>query len=1325
MKRIFTFSAALFLVFFSFHLKADIPTLQIENSYCFRTSAIAVDLSGTYNGTHASLTLEKLVTGIWTVQTVTFAWTGDNYDISALNLELGDTIRAKNGTDSSEVVTFNITDHIKKPAFTLTDGDLINTCWNEELEFSASYECTTESPEFHLLFNNVTISDYDDVLPATISYIPPEDGTLKLLAIYGIGVGADTVPSEEHTIINLIEDPGTYYPLIQDTALPYSEGEIDLMTYFESATPTLPAQTSINLDLGFGQKNYNVYGDATGFYKFILPYDSVPTNNTTTFDTKAEGVFYNYNTGNIVKFYYGVKEDTKTCYNEEQTKIFVLRDKIFVPAQFFCSTDEDPYTILIDKDFTDYYSIMDPEYSQIITFDKFEMSIEGTEIYDYTFEDAEKERVKFYPSDIDLNGENQTLIDLKATIKIETFFNTGIATQPWSYSSSYNINDEVQYGGYVYRAIRYVPSYLLPPLFYSYYWTNMGLYNPGSTESIGVLLFEYAANSFYIFKANDNGLLDLEDEYCYSEDSIEIIESNGYTITKITEHDLTDQLDYITNIGNTWEFRTKDVFNSNVNSQAVSWDFYYEDNRGCANSNQINVTINPRPTTNYTVDNVCFGDSIKFIGNTDYPNNTDSLSWEWDFDDSGSLALTDFRDNDIPVLDGTNGGNTTGTYVEPIHNYSNAGKYSALLKVTSENGCVTDSTFVITIGSYPKVSFTPTGFVETNPTSFENFSQSELFDPIDTIIWNFDDPTSIDNIVGQSNIQPTDHQFDTTGVHDVALTMITETGCESSKIVKVPIFPLEIVLTNNTYVAQFNDLNHHWIESGEFDKGLPSGWKHNTVAGPFNVSPNTEGMIWQTGEPADGIINENSWVESPCFDISGLDFPLLSIDIYQSVEEGRDGAALQYTLDDGVTWSLLGDKDEGVNWYDTRGIVSNPGNQTLTTGVGWSLDANEWKTARYTLDDLMLEIADSAADFVRFRVAYSSDAGNAPEVEAQGFAFDNFTLTSRNRVVMMEQFVNSAHDKTLQENEEAWLDNFLIGRDAEVVDMRYHNFISHDYDPLFDINRPDISARSMEYGATMAQLTMVDGFYRCLANSEVEARAYYKERTLTDISFDIDVSHTVSGGNLLITADITKIKNSLLIAGTQKAVVRMAIVQHGYEHNGETYNNVVVELLPNGEGNVVESIPADFAANESLTVKGTWTPNVTTIGNEFRLVVYVQGIWGVDEIHQTWFEDSIAVPQVTVTKSAESEKSEGSNSFTIYPSPVKEKLNISWYETLENPIQWKLVTMTGSVVKQGITPAGQIREEIDTYQMNKGIYLLVTEDLTSLEVEQRKILIIK
>ncbi len=1438
-------------------LTSAAPELEIDGKYCYNESAIEVSFKDdSYDC--STLTLQK-----W--DSVDSEWDNINtsFDYSSkVSLDLDDQIRLITGAGRySDPITFNETDHLTKPVFTAPAGSLTNPCWSDIIALTTTYNFgTATEPNEYRLYLNGTITpiltiDPDD-LEATLKYTPTADGTLLFSAYFTDG---PEIFSDPPLTVSGLITMGESYSLISSEVVPYAEGEIELMDYFEGAKPTLPSASQMDIDFGYGLETYQVYGDEDGFYKFILPYDSNPSNNTTKFDTKEEGVFLNYNTGNDIRFYYGVEVGGKVCYDVEQTSIYVIRDRIFVPAQSFCSTDNDSYTILIDKNFNDFKGQLALNYEQKISFDSCEFSIGGTVIdpSDYTYVSGENEEITFSPFGIDLDGADQVLIDVKANLIIETFLitgGTGDVYPAWAAFTDYDYLDRVNHEGRIYRANQDIPveigiipelpvdylgetksvpdnqTKLYPRMIFpvpsstSIYWYDIGSYVlPGSdTTSIGTLPYEYASTSFYIFKTEVDGNLNLAPEYCISDKSIEVTETNGYTIDSIMKSGASEHA--INKLAGIWKFKPENMLSDPANTfETISWYLYYTDKRGCSapakvfsfnvdqtvdyiageanlglnaeycpenteinlvESSVINklignvevddggliteitdklfnpsefwsigdpaqtlqfnfnyrhdngcayidnfeVTVNPVPSISYNVENVCFGEAIEFSGPTEYPNNTDKLTWVWDFNDSKSLTLEDYRDNDPVIPDNTHNGITTGTYKQPLHNYLSAGEYTANLKVTSENGCATESDFNIIVGSYPKVNFTPSGFVQNSTTSFINSSSDEAFDPVNSAIWNFDDPTSPDNIFPQNSIQSTTHQFVTTGVHDVILTLSTATGCESSDTVKVPVFPLEIVTSDITYEASFDAMDHGWIEAEEYDKGLPSGWKLQNVAGSFNSGSNTNGMIWQTGDPADDIKNENSWVESPCFDISGLDFPLLSMDIYQSVEAGSDGAAVQYTINDGKSWKLLGDLNEGVNWYDTRGIVSNPGTQSGAS-TGWSLNAKEWKTARYTLDDLKKEISDSSASYVRFRVAYASNSGNAPGLEVNGFAFDNFTLTNRNRVVMIEQFVNSVHNKTLQEQEEEWLDDFLNGREAEVVDMRYHNKISHDTDPLFEINKPDISSRSMEYGATRSQLTMVDGIRRCVASESVSAFTdvdyYYKERTLTDISFDIDVTHYVNGENLEITADITKEKEDLLSVGSQKCVVRMAIVQHGYEHNGETYKNVVVELLPNGEGNVVASIPADFAANETMTVTGTWTPNVTTTGNEFRLVVYVQGIWGVDEVHQAWFEDSIAVPQVTVAKSAESEKSGESNSFTIYPSPVKEKLNISWHETLENPIRWKLVSMSGSVVKQGITPAGQIHEEIYTYQFNRGIYLLITEDQTTSEVEQRKIVIVK
>jgi hypothetical protein len=795
---------------------------------------------------------------------------------------------------------------------------------------------------------------------------------------------------------------------------------------------------------------------------------------------------------------------------------------------------------------------------------------------------------------------------------------------------------------------------------------------------------------------NSGGLINFDTQYCKYGDSIEL--ASSYLIDSIHATGV-----YEDKTLNKWFLNPSHAdFTNNLQNQNVDMRYYYKDRNNCVWYKDYNFDVYARPNAGFEYSELCFRDNTLFNDTSIFIANGNITERRWDFG---------------------NGVIKNGTESSPTLIYQNHGIYPVSLQLTTDKSCTHTAYDTIVIGNYPEIGFKFENLVHNNLTSFENTTTTPDYDTVVNYIWNFDDPTSANYIFENELNKNIDYTFISSGVHDVSLQAISNNNCVSDTNIRVPIFPYIDVNNTNTYLETFNSTETGWLPAHSFDKGLPSGWKQQTVTGDLIKEPITEGMIWQTGDPVDEITDEHSWVESPCFNINGLDFPLLTLDVFQSTESGRDGAVVQYSINDGKTWKLLGRKEEGVNWYNESGIVSNPGDQSGTGNIGWSVNNHEWQSARYPLSQLKQEAIDSSALCIRFRIAYSSDAGNINGINAQGFAFDNFTLANRSRIVMMEQFVNSAYDKQQQQDEEAWLDAFVAEKDMEVVDMRYHNYISHKIDPLFNINPPDISARAMEYGATMSQLTMVDGIYRCEANAQLEASTYFLERTLTDKSFDIVATTQIDGENLVVNADITKLKDELNSIGSEKCVVRMAIVQKKYVQGTETYNNVLVELLPNGEGNVVATIPADLQKGETIAATGTWKPNVSTIGNNFRLVIYVQGIWGVDEIHQVWFKDLVNVPQATVTAPVENLDTEETSSFNIYPSPVKDELNIVWSDILENPVHWKLISTSGSIVKEGITSAGNVKEQIDTYEINEGIYLLVTKnkDVT----EKQKILIMK
>jgi len=115
----------------------------------------------------------------------------------------------------------------------------------------------------------------------------------------------------------------------------------------------------------------------------------------------------------------------------------------------------------------------------------------------------------------------------------------------------------------------------------------------------------------------------------------------------------------------------------------------------------------------------------------------------------------------------------------------------------------------------------------------------------------------------------------------------------------------------------------------------------------------------------------DTWVTSPCFDLSSLVVPEISIDIYADALAGIHGAWIEYSVNSGVNWNILGASGEGQNWY----------NNVLITGEDcWANTSGGWITATHSLENL------AGIQDVIFRVHFK--AGYIPTT-LNGFAFDD------------------------------------------------------------------------------------------------------------------------------------------------------------------------------------------------------------------------------------------------------------------------------------------------------------------------------------------------
>ncbi len=91
----------------------------------------------------------------------------------------------------------------------------------------------------------------------------------------------------------------------------------------------------------------------------------------------------------------------------------------------------------------------------------------------------------------------------------------------------------------------------------------------------------------------------------------------------------------------------------------------------------------------------------------------------------------------------------------------------------------------------------------------------------------------------------------------------------------------------------------------------------------------------------------------------------------------KDGSNIQYSLDNGVTWSLLDSNEFGWNWNwytDTVAALDAP---------GWSGNSGVWKKSRQLLPKSLRN-----NNMVKFRVAFASDLTNT----GSGISIDNFAI---------------------------------------------------------------------------------------------------------------------------------------------------------------------------------------------------------------------------------------------------------------------------------------------------------------------------------------------
>lgn len=191
--------------------------------------------------------------------------------------------------------------------------------------------------------------------------------------------------------------------------------------------------------------------------------------------------------------------------------------------------------------------------------------------------------------------------------------------------------------------------------------------------------------------------------------------------------------------------------------------------------------------------------------------------------------------------------------------------------------------------------------------------------------------------------------------------------------------------------------NFEASDGGWFTGGTASDWTWGQPQKKVINQAFSGSKCWVTGGLTGSLYNNNelSYLQSPCFNLSSLINPYLTFKIFWETENIYDGGSMQYSIDSGKTFTILGSYADGQtcpydNWFNTPTVTSLSyvgwsGNVQTTSacngGTGGGL--GKWASVKHDLQFL----ARQTHVIFRFTFAAGSQCNNY-----DGFAIDDISI---------------------------------------------------------------------------------------------------------------------------------------------------------------------------------------------------------------------------------------------------------------------------------------------------------------------------------------------
>lgn len=383
---------------------------------------------------------------------------------------------------------------------------------------------------------------------------------------------------------------------------------------------------------------------------------------------------------------------------------------------------------------------------------------------------------------------------------------------------------------------------------------------------------------------------------------------------------------------------------------------------------------------------------------------------------------------------------------------------------------------------------------------------STPIDPDNTLDYQFTTPVDFSNPAIYTLIVKTQYPNDDYPVNDSVLYYLTA----------VPTY-------NLPFQTNFEKDTTFWSSGG-----LNSSWAHCIPTGDY-IRTTTSGLYcWKTNNFGRNNINENSYVESPCFNFNTNDIPLVDVRYSFRTLPKTDGAKLSYSLDEGVTWSYVSNDTYPFPWAWYNDTI-----HTYHGIKGWTGQTDNGIDQYWERGIQILPAPLANKPKVKFRFEFKTDS--SVFIARDGFAFDDFKLYNAPYdvgVVSIDNLSLQACEFGNPENIQVTVQNFGI-RDVRLNDSIFIGIKINNNPPVIDTFKITSSAFLKN---TTRQFTLTKKVNLSLAGNYTISAFTRNEKEPTFYGTNNDTTKLVMTVN---PNPVTNLKDSIFTARKDTVVLQV------------------------------------------------------------------------------------------------------------------------------------------------------------------------------------------